>query len=525
MTMSETHILIVEDENIVALDIQQRLKSMGYAIAGRAITGQSAIDKAVETQPNLVLMDIRLKGDMDGIEAAEQIRNRYDIPIIYLTAHADEATLQRAKLTAPYAYLIKPFEDRELQSTIEMVIYRHRLERELKESRQWLSTTLNSIGDAVIATDHQGCVKFMNPVAEALTGWPQAEALGKDSQEVFKIINAKTRLPVKSPVARVLQEGCTVELEDNTSLITRAGREIPIDDSAAPIKGNSGYTEGVVLVFRDITQRKQAETKLRQYTLHLQQQNAELDAFAHTVAHDLKTPLNPIIGFAELLNRHYAPQLNEELRDYLQVIARSGHKMVNIIDELLLLAEVRKANVQIKPLNMAKIMAEAQQRLSYMIEEYQAEVILPSEWPEAVGYGPWVEEVWVNYLSNGLKYGGRPPCLQVGGTRQTDHNVCFWVRDNGLGLTPEAQAKLFTPFTQLEQTRAAGHGLGLSIVRRIVQRLGGRVGVVSKGMPGYGSVFYFILPAKVPNGDGDDKAEPSPLPIHAYAEKTPVSEI
>lgn len=502
--MNETRILIVEDEQIVALDIQQRLQSLGYIVVGRVATGQDAIDKALETSPNLVLMDIRLKGELDGVEAAEQIRSRYDIPIIYLTAYADDATLQRAKLTTPFGYLVKPFEDRELQITIEMAIYRSKLERELKENRQWLATTLNSIGDAVIATDNQSRIKFMNPIAEALTGWTQAEALGKDTPEIFKIIDGQTRQPVESPGAKVLWEGYRIELEDNTLLVTKDGREIPIDGSAAPITGDNGQTDGVVLVFRDITQRKQAETKLHQFNLQLQQQNVELDAFAHTVAHDLKAPLNSIVGFAELSNQPDAILSSDELRAYQQAIVRNGRKMVNIIDELLLLAQVRKANVKVKPLKMAGIVAEAQRRLAYMIEEYQAKILLPKEWPEAVGYAPWVEEVWVNYLSNGLKYGGRPPCLELGGAVQANGNVCFWIRDNGLGLSSEAQDQLFAPFTQLELVRAAGHGLGLSIVQRIVERLGGRVGVVSKGVPGYGSIFYFILPAVARNDYGTD---------------------
>jgi PAS domain S-box-containing protein len=487
--MNEKRILIVEDEYVVVLDIQRRLQSMGYTVVGRVASGEAAVEKAVETRPDLVLMDIRLKGEMDGVEAAEQIQSRYNIPVIYLTAYADDAILQRAKLTAPYGYLIKPFEDRELQIIIEMAIYRSHLERELKENRQWLSTTLSSIGDAVIATDNQGRIKFMNPVAEILTGWKQAEALGKDSPDVFRIVNDQTQQPIESPVAKVLQEGCTIELEDNTLLITRDGRKIPIDENAAPIAGDNGQTDGVVLVFRDITQRKQAEAKVHQYNLQLQQQNAELDAFAHTVARDLKAPLNSMVGFAELSNQPNAVLSSDDLRAYQQAIVRNGRKMVNIIEELLLLTEVRKASVKVKPLKMAGIVVAAQRRLASMIEEYQAKIMLPKEWPEAVGYAPWVEEVWVNFLSNGLKYGGRPPCLELGGAVQANGNVCFWIRDNGPGLSSEAQDQLFAPFTQLELVRAAGHGLGLTIVQRIVERLGGRVGVVSKGVPGYGSIF------------------------------------
>lgn len=492
--MDKTTILIVEDENIVALDVKNRLKKLGYQVAGRAATGQEAIDLAAESRPGLILMDIRLKGDMDGITAAEEIRARFDVPIVYLTAYSDEATLQRAKITEPYGYLLKPFEDRDLHTTIAMALHRHRIERELRQNRQWLATTLRSIGDGVIATDWRGYIKFMNPVAEALTGWGQAEALGQPAALIFNIINSKTRQPAVNPIDRALQEGRVVELEDNTLLVTKSGVEISIDDSAAPIRDDKGNIEGVVLVFRDITERKQAEQKLRQFALEVQAQNAELDAFAHTAAHDLKSPLNPVIGFAELLVKEHVTMPANEVDQFLQIIARNARKMANVVDELLLLAQVRQADVQIKPLRMETIVAEVQQRLGFLIEQYEAKLILPEQWPVALGYAAWVEEVWANYLSNGLKYGGRPARLELGATEQPDGQICFWVHDNGPGLTPAAQAKLFTPFTQLSQIRSTGHGLGLSIVQRIIEKLGGRVGVESEGVVGQGSLFYFTLP-------------------------------
>jgi signal transduction histidine kinase len=174
------------------------------------------------------------------------------------------------------------------------------------------------------------------------------------------------------------------------------------------------------------------------------------------------------------------------------MIAQSGHKINRIIDELLLLAVVRKLDeVEMEPLDMASVVAESRRRLAYMIDESQAKVALPDAWPVASGYGPWVEEVWANYLSNAIKYGGQPPHVEFGATEQADGTVRFWVRDNGPGLTPEEQDRLFTPFTRLDQVRAKGHGLGLSIVRRIVEKLGGQVGVESE--IGRGSKFYFTL--------------------------------
>jgi len=246
------------------------------------------------------------------------------------------------------------------------------------------------------------------------------------------------------------------------------------------------------LLFRNL---KQSEETLRQYTTELQTRNEELDAFSRTVAHDLKTPLALIIGSSSVLLEYYPTLSDEERRESLQELMQTAFKMNDIIDALLLLAEVRQVEVPVKPLNMKAIVAEVQQRLIHMIETSGSELILPATWPVALGYRPWVEEVWANYVSNAIKYGGQPPCVELGATPQLDGMVRFWVRDNGPGLRPEDQAKLFTPFTRLSRMRGGGHGLGLSIVQRIVEKLGGQVGVESDGIPGRGCLFFFTLPS------------------------------
>jgi PAS domain S-box-containing protein len=235
---------------------------------------------------------------------------------------------------------------------------------------------------------------------------------------------------------------------------------------------------------------------LRQYGMELEARNQELDEFAHSVAHDLKNPLGQVVGFADLLEKDYAATFDQDVRQSLHTIAQTGRKMSNIIDELLLLAGVRRQEkVELVPLDMANVVAEAQRRLTDLIKDHQAEVILPSEddWPLVLGYGPWIEEVWVNYLSNAIHYGGRPPRVELGATEQADGTVRFWVRDNGDGLTPVEQTRLFKSFERLDRVRAKGHGLGLSIVRRIVEKLGGQVAVESE--KGVGSIFSFTLPS------------------------------
>ncbi len=259
----------------------------------------------------------------------------------------------------------------------------------------------------------------------------------------------------------------------------------------------------------EVLARLKTHLTLQQLQLTLAEQNArlqaeiaereelieELDAFAHTVAHDLKNPLGVTINYAAFLQKYSDKLSAEELKNRLDLIVRNGQKMNNIINELLLLASVRTGEIALQPLDMAEIVAEVQSRLAFMIEEYQAQVITPeSGWPVAWGYGPWVEEVWTNYLSNAIKYGGQPPQVELGGTTLEGGLAQFWVRDNGRGLTPAEQGQLFIPFTRLSQANVEGHGLGLSIVQRIVEKLGGTVGVKSQGVSGQGSIFSFTLP-------------------------------
>jgi signal transduction histidine kinase len=251
--------------------------------------------------------------------------------------------------------------------------------------------------------------------------------------------------------------------------------------------------ENARLYEAEVDQTERLEERVRERTAELQARNEELAAYDHTVAHDLKNPLGLVIGYAQLMEDDYATLSDEEIRNYLHTIMQSGQKMSSIIDELLLLAGLRDMKAEMKPLDMIEIVAEARQRLIAMIDESHAEIILPDVWPAASGYGPWVEEVWVNYLSNAIKYGGQPPKLELGARQQSDGLVRFWVHDNGPGIPPEKQPGLFSRFVRLDPERAKGHGLGLSIVQRIVERLGGHVDVESE--LGQGSTFAFSLRA------------------------------
>ena len=252
-----------------------------------------------------------------------------------------------------------------------------------------------------------------------------------------------------------------------------------------------------VLEQRRLTEEKQrTEEALRGYAAELEARNEELDAFAHTVAHDLKNPLHQIEGYAYLLREDYAQDLDDIGQECVDSISQAVETATNIINALLLLASVRQEDVERESVPMGVVVSAALSRLQPVIEDADATVTVPESWPDALGYAPWVEEVWVNYITNAIKYGGRPdeglpPQVSLGAD-DSGEQPRYWVRDNGRGLTAEEQSRLFQPFSRLGQVQVKGHGLGLSIVWRIIHKLNGEVAVESE--VGEGSTFSFTLP-------------------------------
>lgn len=263
--MTEKEILVVEDEIIVGEHIRRCLQNLGYSVCSVASSGKMAIMEAEEKKPDLVLMDIVLQGEMDGIETASQIRSRFNIPVVYLTAYSDEKILERAKITEPYGYIIKPFNERELHINIEIALYKHLAERELNERNRWLFAVIKGIGDAVIATDPQGFIKLMNPIAEALTGWKQEDALGKSLVTVFNIVSEEKNQQVENPVTKAIKEDSFYGLADHTILIAKEGTEMPVDIIGSAIKDDRDSIIGVVLIFYDIIERKRINERLNGY--------------------------------------------------------------------------------------------------------------------------------------------------------------------------------------------------------------------------------------------------------------------
>ena len=490
--MTKERILIVEDELIVAKDIENCLSKLGYSVAGVVASGEEVVRKVDELQPDLVLMDIVLKGEMNGIEAAKEI-NTLNIPVIYLTAHADTDTLDRAKLTTPYGYIVKPFDERILQSTIEITLYKSRMEKKLKNRKAWLSTILKSIGDAVIATDINGHVTFMNLVAEAMTGWKEKEAKGKPFIEVFNIINEKTRKPCTNPVEKVLETGMTVGLANHTALISRDGTERLIADSGAPIRQDNDKIIGVVLVFRDITVHQKMEEELRQM------RNIEsIGLLAGGIAHDFNNILTGILGNINIAQDAKDDPAN--LAMCLDDAETACYRAKELTGQLITFA---KGGAPVKKIASLKKLIEESSGFILSGSNVQCELDLPDNlWSADIDPGQ------INQVINNIIINADQAMPEGGHLRVTAENISVneddtlpltageyvkvTFRDQGIGMPKTYIEKIFNPYFT---TKQAGKGLGLATAFSIIKQHDGIITVDSA--PGVGTSFSMYLPASL----------------------------
>ena len=339
------------------------------------------------------------------------------------------------------------------------------------------AVVLETMQDGVIVVNGQQRILDLNPAATEMLGATPRDVIGESISNLL--------LRWSEIADDALWTG-----EEAVQLTVGAAEDARIYEVRVSPLGpgeSRRRRSGYVVMFHDVTEHVQALQEHEQL-IH------DLDAFAHMVAHDIKNPVGTIVTAASLFYTEYDRLPREELKQLAEVFRRAGAKAETIISNLLVLAGVQKVqSLDASPLDMQKITSEALRQLEDPIARSGANINLPDTWPTALGNKSWVEQVWVNYLSNAIKYGGRPPEITLGADRPKDGMVRFWVEDNGAGLDEIEAQRIFEPFTRLTEMHITGYGVGLSIVKRIVERLGGEVGADCE--IGEGCQFYFTLPA------------------------------
>jgi len=480
--MGRARVLIAEDDHIVAMELQDRLQRLGYTICATVAYGEEALRWAAEAKPDLVLMDVKLRGAVDGVAAAEQIRSHFQLPVVYLVAHPDRDTLQRAKVTEPYEYVVKPFEERELHSSIEIALYKHEVENRLKKSERWLSAVLENISDAVVIADEEGRVRFLNPTAELLTGRKQEEVLGKNLGELFSTMDAGEEvlwgdMPITSR---------------GRSMLSVGGRDsIPVD--TVLVRDDDGTLIGMVITSRGISGRGQVEAEHEQLLAELEAKTRELDSFIYTVSHDLRSPLVSLQGFSACLLEGYGDCLDSRGRFYLERIQANTEHMADLLDSLLELSRIGRITSPIGAVPLGEVVDRVAQEWGTWLEERGGQLEVASDLPTVQGDRRRLEQVMANLLSNAIKFMGAQPHPRVEiGWHNGEESYTVYVRDNGVGIAPEYHDRIFDIFQRLGEVDVEGTGVGLAIVKRIVEHHGGKVWVESD--VGHGATFYFSLP-------------------------------
>lgn len=489
-TAVKHQVMVISQTPSLAESLQAELPEYDFSAYE---TLSKAIQACHQAFPNIILFEDALGSD-SLLNSLNQLPKGDKIPIILMVADESDATLTRITEQGFFDYLLMPPRATLVGYRIRQIlvldqIYQMQQALRLSEERHRIISHTISDYAYSYAVQADGSLKkeWSTQAFHDITGYTFQEV---DSGGWERLLH-----PEDIPIALKRYERLMRGERDVSEfrIVTKSGKVRWLLDHGYPVVNEQGRVTHIYGAAQDITQRKEDEALLRHQAEELRARNEELDAFAYTVAHDLKNPIASMMGFASLMQTYYDKMDKDKILEYLGLITESGYKLKEIINALLLLAGVSKENQpESMPLDMKIIVDDSKRRLLHLIEETNAQIQDPPDFPIAVGYAPWVEEVWANYISNALKYGGRPAHITIGAEANGNGMIRFWVRDNGKGLTEEEQKRVFTPFTRLNQIKIEGHGLGLSIVQRIVNRLGGEVSV--RSVVGEGSEFAFTLP-------------------------------
>ncbi|MBW2618125.1 MAG: PAS domain S-box protein, partial [Deltaproteobacteria bacterium] len=402
--MAKPRILVVEDGAVAAAVIKSDLEKIGYDVGQAAASGEEAVKRAESERPDLILMDIFLAGAMDGIEAADQIRRRLDIPVVFMTAHADDELLQRAKISAPYGYLVKPFQARELHATVEMALYRAQMEKALVASEEKFRTIAATAQDAIIMIDAESKITYWNEAAQSIFGYTQEEARGQDAHELLTPEPHLTQYRRAFPRFQKTGQGAAVGRILELSAVRKGGEEFPVELSLSAVFLYGKWQ--AIGIIRDITERKRAEEELKAAKEAAEAANQAKSEFLARMSHELRTPMNAIMGMTELALK---TRLDEQQRDYLETVREASGSLLTLVNDILDFSKIEADRLELEetPFALRHLLAAAIEAMESKAQEkglaleHQIEEGIPDHFQ---GDPHRLDQVLVNLVGNAIKF-------------------------------------------------------------------------------------------------------------------------
>ncbi len=493
--MSKKKILVVEDQVIIAEQIKDCIINFGYEVPDIAVSGESAVKKAKEILPDLIIMDIQLKGEMDGISAAKEIHKEIDMPIVYLTAYTNEQTIAKAKKTVPVGYIKKPFSQDIIRITLEMAFEKVKTDKELKHTKLWQEAVLKSITDAIITTDKNYRINFINPVAEKLLNLSFSDVQNKHISDVFVINENQSQKDINYFIDKKIKTNSYANSKQTnfpheTILVNSFSENIPIEFSLSIIKNNN--IEGFAITFRDISKRKEAEKKLTETLTELQRSNEDLEGFANIVSHDIKTPLGRIINYAKLILQKYEKNaIDNRYKEAEQInkIIKNGKDLMELINNILALSRVGN-QIDKTDEDIGEIIETVKENLSSEIKETGTQIVhnkMPVAKVCKADFIRLFQNLFLNSINNRTE---KPPVIEIKSEKRDD-KILFSVSDNGKGISYETKDEIFNLYKRGKDTNYVGNGIGLTACKRIVESHNGEIDFTSE--IGKGTTFTFSI--------------------------------
>lgn len=524
---AKARIMVVEDESVVALNMRRHLEDKGYDASLFAMSGEQAVSLARDGSPDLILMDIRLPGHLDGIQAARIIDSIRSVPIVYLAESPDSESLERAKLTEPYGYLVKPFEINELVATIEMALYKHRMQARLHESEsrlRKLSRAVEQSPSATVITDAEARIEYVNTSFEHLTGRCRQDLLGRRPGEFGAVRSSQ------GVFARMWNEVRSGrDFSGEIEVKNKDGSPLWVSVRASPIRDEQGRVCGYLGIFEDVSDRKFMDEELLAAMQAAEASNRAKGEFLSSMSHELRTPMNGILGMTDLC---LETRLNDEQREYLTLVRQSAQSLLTVLNELLDYSKMESGQVAltISAFSLEELLAKV---MPVFAEEARLKG-LAFKWELAEGlpqtlYGDArrIGQIIGNLVGNAVKFtptgsveilarratnADLPPAdAQNSESRAriaTDFDLLIEVRDTGIGIPLAMREQVFKRFVQVDGSRTrrfGGLGLGLTIAQSLAELMGGKLWFHNR--VGEGSIFYFRVPLFSARPDGSEPEE------------------